>query len=68
VRTDRATAVTWTGLALAFCAREVVAYVWGNDAGHPTLSLFADPVLDTYPGRLAGYGAWLATGVWLVTR
>jgi hypothetical protein len=68
VRAGRATVVAWLALCLVFLAWELVAYRWGNDAAHPTLSLLADPVLDTYPGRLAGYLLWLGTGAWLVTR
>ena len=68
VRTTRATAVTWLALGAALLAWELVAYRWGNDAAHPTLSLLLDPVLDTYPGRLAGYLLWLAAGAWLVSR
>jgi hypothetical protein len=68
VRTDTRTAVTWIGLGLAFCAWEVVAFYWGNDQTHPTLSLLADPALDTYPGRLAGYVIWFGAGAWLVSR
>jgi hypothetical protein len=68
VRTDTRTVVTWIGLGLAFCAWEVLAFYWGNDPAHPTLSLLADPVLDTYPGRLAGYLVWFGAGAWLVSR
>jgi hypothetical protein len=68
VRTTGVTVATWIGLGLVFCGWELVAYYWGNDAAHPTLSLLADPVLDTYAGRLAGYLLWLGTGAWLVNR
>src|SRR5262245_53898046 len=44
VRTTGVTAATWLALGLAFCAWELVAFYWGNDAAHPTLSLLADPV------------------------
>jgi hypothetical protein len=67
-RTNRRTTVTWIGLGLAFCAWEVVAFHWGNDQAHPTLSLLFDPALETYPARFAGYVAWLGTGAWLVSR
>jgi len=46
----------------------VTAVLWGNDSSQPTFSLPLDPVLDTYPGRLVGWLAWLAVGRWLVTR
>lgn len=58
----------WAGLGVAACLWEIVALVWGNDEQHPTLSLLLDPVLDTYPGRVLAYGAWLGVGRWLVTR
>lgn len=64
----RAAVVAWGALLLSAGAWELVAFLWGNDTGHPTLSLLLDPVLDTYPGRLAGYLGWLAVGRWLVTR
>jgi len=68
VRATRVTVAVWLALALVFCAWELVAFGWGNDAAHPTLSLLTDPVLATYPGRLAGYLLWLGTGAWLVSR
>ena len=64
----RATAVTWYGLGAVFCVWELVALFTGNDVAHPTFSILADPFLDTYPGRIAGYVLWLSTGAWLVTR
>lgn len=67
-RPPRSAALAWAGVALAGAAWWLVALAWGNDRDHPTLSLLLDPVLDTYPGRLAGYLAWLGAGRWLVTR
>ncbi|MFI6758462.1 hypothetical protein ACIBF5_04865 [Micromonospora sp. NPDC050417] len=64
----RPTAIAWYGLGGIFCVWELVALFTGNDAAHPTLSILADPFLDTYPGRVAGYVLWLSTGAWLVTR
>lgn len=64
----RAAAVQWGSLALVLAAWWTVAFGWGNDPSHPTLSLLLDPVLDTYPGRLVGWLLWLAAGRWLVTR
>ncbi|MFK3982845.1 hypothetical protein ACI2K4_21015 [Micromonospora sp. NPDC050397] len=64
----RATAIAWYGLGGVFCVWELVALFTGNDSAHPTLSILADPFLDTYPGRVAGYVLWLSTGAWLVTR
>ncbi|WP_214364707.1 hypothetical protein [Pseudonocardia sp. H11422] len=58
----------WLGLGVVLGVWEIVAIRWGDDADHPTLSLLADPVLDTYPGRVLGYLIWLAAGRWLVTR
>ena len=34
----------------------------------PTLSLLLDLVLATYPGRIAGWIAWLGVDRWLVIR
>lgn len=58
----------WAGLVALFAVWEATAALWGNDAAHPTLSLLLDPVLETYPGRVAGWIAWLGLGRWLVTR
>jgi hypothetical protein len=68
VYAGRSTILLWTGLGLLFCAWELVALFTGNDVAHPTLSILADPLLDTYPGRVVGYLLWLATGAWLVNR
>lgn len=64
----RSAAVPWVVLLGAAVVWELVVFLWGNDAERPTLSLLLDPVLDTYPGRLVGYLAWLAAGRALVTR
>lgn len=66
-RPERA-GLQWGGLLIAFSAWEVVAWFWGNDAEHPTLSLLLDPALEHYPVRVLGYLGWLAAGRWLVTR
>lgn len=58
----------WLALVAAGASWWLVAFLWGNDANHPTLSLLLDPVLATYPARVLGYAAWLAVGRWLVTR
>jgi len=68
VRTNRLTVVTWFFLLGLFCAWELVAFWWGNDQAHPTLSLAFDPVLENYLARVAGYVLWLGTGAWLVSR
>ena len=64
----RRSVLPWLVLALLLVAWELIAVFWGNDSAHPTLSLLLDPVLETYPGRLVGYLAWLGAGRWLVTR
>ncbi|MDQ4011025.1 MAG: hypothetical protein M3228_10100 [Actinomycetota bacterium] len=62
------TAALWLALAAAGAAWWLVAFLWGNDPAHPTLSLLLDPLLETYPARVVGYVLWLAAGRWLVTR
>jgi hypothetical protein len=47
---------------------ELVLWLGPNDAEHPTLSTLADPLLATYPGRVAGFVLWLGAGAWLVNR
>lgn len=64
----RLAAAQWALPAVLLAAWWGVGFGWGNDAARPTLSLLLDPVLGTYPGRLVGWVAWLATGRWLVTR
>ena len=61
-------AVVWIGLAVAGCLWELMSLIWGNDPPHPTLSILADPLFHSYLGRVIGYGAWLGTGAWLVSR
>jgi hypothetical protein len=65
---SRRSVVPWAVLALLFGGWELTAALWGNDGAHPTFSLLLDPVLQTYPGRLFGWLAWLGVGRWLVTR
>ncbi len=65
---SRRSVVPWVVLALLFGGWELTAAVWGNDSAHPTFSLLLAPVLETYPGRLLGWLAWLGVGRWLVTR
>jgi hypothetical protein len=60
-------AAPWVGLLLLAAVWELTALTWDAAAG-ATLSLLLDPVLDTYPGRVVGWLAWLAAGRWLVTR
>jgi hypothetical protein len=61
-------AFVWLGLAAVGVAFELGLWLGPNDTDHPTLSTLADPVLNTYAGRVAGYVAWICSGVWLVTR
>jgi hypothetical protein len=65
---SRRSLVPWVVLVLLFGGWELTAALWGNDSAHPTFSLLLDPVLETYPGRLLGWLAWLGLGRWLVTR
>jgi hypothetical protein len=58
----------WLGLGLLVALFELALWLGPDDTAHPTLSILADPVLSTYPGRVAGYLAWAGSGVWLVTR
>jgi hypothetical protein len=67
-KTTRSTVATWFTLLGLFCVWELVAFGWGNDQAHPTLSLAFDPVLENYPARALGYVIWLSTGAWVATR
>ena len=58
----------WLGLCALAAGLELALRLGPDDAAHPTLSTLADPVLSTYPGRVAGYLLWLGSGVWLVSR
>ncbi|GIF73247.1 hypothetical protein [Asanoa siamensis] len=68
VHTTRSTVAIWFTLLGLFCVWELVAFGWGNDQAHPTLSLAFDPVLENYPARVVGYVIWLSTGAWVATR
>ena len=61
-------AVVWLGIGGAAAAFELALWLGPDDAAHPTLSTLADPVLNTYPGRVLGYLLWLGAGAWLVSR
>jgi hypothetical protein len=61
-------AAVWLGLVCVGVAFELGLWLGPNDTDHPTLSTLADPVLNTYAGRVLGYVAWIGSGVWLVTR
>jgi hypothetical protein len=61
-------ATVWIVLFIVGCLGELALFLWGNDAAHPTLSILGDPVLASYPGRVAGYTLWLGAGAWLASR
>jgi hypothetical protein len=61
-------AALWLGLIAVGGVWWLLAFLWGNDPEHPTLSLLLDPMFETYPGRVLGYAIWLAAGRWLVSR
>jgi hypothetical protein len=65
---SRRSVVPWVVLAVLFGGWELTAAVWGNDSTHPTFSLLLAPALETYPGRVVGWLAWLGAGRWLVSR
>lgn len=57
----------WLLPALMLAVVELFAF--SHPAGaYPTLSLLADPLLDTYPGRAVCFFGWLAAFWWLVRR
>jgi hypothetical protein len=64
----RRSVVVWSGLGVLAGAVELAVRLGPDDTAHPTLSTLADPVLATYPGRVAGYLLWLGAGRWLVSR
>ena len=64
----RRSAAVWLGVGVVAGAFELAVLLGPDDAAHPTLSLLADPLLDTYPGRVLGYLLWLGAGLWLVSR
>lgn len=60
-------AAWWLLPALTLAAVELVTFVGGSTQDYPTLSLLADPVLDTYLARAALYFGWL-TAFWGLVR
>ena len=64
----RRSVVVWSGLGVLAGVVELGVFLGPNDTAHPTLSTLADPVLATYPGRVAGYLLWIGAGLWLVSR
>lgn len=61
-------AAWWLLPALLLAVVELVDFLLGSTDAHPTLSLLADPVLDRYAARAAGYFAWLSAFWGLVRR
>ncbi|HEX6685837.1 MAG TPA: hypothetical protein VF062_23885 [Candidatus Limnocylindrales bacterium] len=58
----------WWLLPVAlFVVFEVATYMGGSTFHSPTLSLLADPLLDSYPSRSAAYFGWL-TVFWGMVR
>ncbi len=53
------------GMLAAF---EIATYVLGSTHDYPTLSLLADPLLESYPVRVAAYFGWLTVFWGLVRR
>jgi len=58
----------WLGLGVVAGGFELALRLGPDDVAHPTLSTLADPLLATYPGRVAGYALWLGAGLWLASR
>jgi hypothetical protein len=67
-RIDRAGAVAWGTVAVAFGIWELYAALRGSTPAHPTLSILMGPLIDPPFARAAGYAVWLAAGVWVVRR
>ena len=64
----RRSAIVWLTVGGLAAAYELGLWLGPDDLAHPTFSTLADPVLSTYPGRVAGYLLWAGAGVWLVSR
>lgn len=67
-RIDRRGALPWAAVAVAFGVWELYAALRGSTSAHPTLSILMRPLIDPPPLRAAGYGLWLAAGLWVVRR
>lgn len=67
-RAGRSSVAVWSGLGVVAGGFELALRLGPDDVAHPTLSTLADPLLATYPGRVAGYVLWLGAGLWLVRR
>lgn len=69
----KGTLATWGMLLVALAAWELVALLGQPSLSvgsydRPTLSFLLDPIVTTYPGRLAGLLVWLLAGRGLVRR
>ncbi|GAA0949645.1 hypothetical protein [Virgisporangium aurantiacum] len=62
------TVAVWSGVAAVGVALELALRLGPNNTAWPTLSTLLDPLLETYPGRVAGYLLWLGAGAWLVRQ
>ncbi|GIJ45873.1 hypothetical protein Val02_27590 [Virgisporangium aliadipatigenens] len=58
----------WLLPAGVLAGMEAVSFVLGSTPEHPTLSLLADPWLERYPVRAAGFLGWLLAFWGLVRR
>lgn len=65
-RVDRA-AAWWLLPALMLAFVELFTFIGGSTFDYPTLSLLADPVLESYLARFAVYFGWL-TAFWGLVR
>lgn len=61
-------AARWLLPALALALVELVTFIGGSTYDYPTLSLLADPILESYLVRSALYFGWLTTFWGLVRR
>ncbi|GAA1797665.1 hypothetical protein GCM10009682_19150 [Luedemannella flava] len=61
-------ALLWLVPLLLVGLVELYAFSRQADVAYPTLSLLADPVLGTYPGRVVGCLGWLVGFWWLARR
>lgn len=64
----RRSVAVWSGLGVLAALFELGVFLGPDDVTHPTLSTLADPLLNTYPGRVLGYLVWVGAGLWLVSR
>jgi hypothetical protein len=60
-------AAWWLLPVAIFAIFEVMTYALGSTFDYPTLSVLADPLLESYPMRCAAYFGWL-TVFWGMVR